>query len=71
MKIGFKNMYLYGGWIIERDSSWKHVEPVKENNGERLNKMGPEPKSRVYHQTRKEDFTEYRRHESRTSRTRC
>ncbi|KAH1082088.1 hypothetical protein J1N35_021849 [Gossypium stocksii] len=31
--------------------------------------MGPAPKSRGYHQTRKEDFTEYRRHESRRSRT--
>lgn len=57
-------------WIkkgVEAESSGEDVEPVEEDNRERLNKMGPAPESGVYHKPRKEDFTEYRRHGSQRS----
>lgn len=55
--------------LILIKQSWDVVEPVKEGNGEGLNKMGPAPDSGIYHTTRKEDFTENWIHESQTSRS--
>jgi hypothetical protein len=45
----------------------KNIEPVEEDDRERLNEMGPAPESGIYYKTRTEDFTEYWRHGSQTS----
>nr|GMC54941.1 methionine gamma-lyase-like [Ipomoea batatas] len=44
---------------------------LKEDNGERLNKMGPAYERGTDHKTGTEDFTKNRRHESQTSKTQC
>lgn len=48
--------------------SQEDVEPVEEYDGEGLLQMGTTAEGGVYRKTRKEDFTEYRRHESQSLR---
>lgn len=51
---------------MEKRKFMKNIEPVKEDNRERLNEMGPEPQWGIYHKTRTEDFTENWKHEYET-----
>jgi len=47
------------GWF----SSWENVEPVEENNRERLNQVCPASERRVYGEAREENLADYwRRH---------
>lgn len=54
-------------WLIEKFSvvcSWENIEPVEEYNREGLNEVGTTMERWVYSKSRKQDFTEYRRHQS-------
>ena len=64
------DMYIWscinvGGGL--KGCSWKNVEPVEEDDGQRLNEMGPATEGGVDSKAGPENFTKNRRHQSLTS----